>query len=204
MLRRGGGHDSQWITTHTQWHRTPYPKIGGVISWHAIQYIMWPLVGNSGWQGGFFSRQKTWKQKDYFSFWRQFSYCITPTRTDFLVHHSSWDSFLSASHLLRHNVPLCVCACLCVCVLRSEMRIGSCSCISGSGRLCLETRARFGLRGNLCFFCCRFLKCEAMCVFLWPDVRKILSQCGHGNGRTPAGIHTQTHVLQLFGFSEMT
>lgn len=68
---------------------------------------------------------------------------------------------------------------------KSVMRMGSCSGISGRGRLLLDTLALLDLRGNLCFFCCKLLKWEAMCVFLWPDVRKILSQWGQGNGRTP-------------------
>lgn len=68
---------------------------------------------------------------------------------------------------------------------KSVMRMGSCSGISGRGRLLLDTLALLDFRGNLCFFCCKLLKWEAMCVFLWPDVRKILSQWGQGNGRTP-------------------
>lgn len=75
--------------------------------------------------------------------------------------------------------------CLHVLLPKSVMRMGSCRGISGRGRLLLDTLALLVFLGNLCFFCCKLLKWEAMCVFLWPDVRKILSQWGQGKGRTP-------------------
>lgn len=68
---------------------------------------------------------------------------------------------------------------------KSVMRMGSCRGISGRGRWLFDTLALLLFRGNLCFFCCEFLKWDAMCVFLWPDVLKILSQWGQGKGRTP-------------------
>lgn len=78
-------------------------------------------------------------------------------------------------------------SCICQGMLlpKSVMRMGSCKGISGRGRLFLDTFALLVFRGNLCFLCCKLLKWEAMCVFLWPDVRKILSQWGQGKGRTP-------------------
>lgn len=76
---------------------------------------------------------------------------------------------------------------------KSVMRMGSCKGMSDRGMLFFDTLALLVFRGNLCFFCCRFLKCEAMCVFLWPDVRKILSQWGQEKGRSP-GENTACHV----------
>lgn len=68
---------------------------------------------------------------------------------------------------------------------KSVMRMGSCSGMSGNGKLLLDTLALLAFRGNLCFFCCKLLKWDAICVFLCPDVRKILSQWGQEKGRTP-------------------
>lgn len=91
----------------------------------------------------------------------------------------------SNNTIVNTDAALPICACEHMLLPKSVMRMGSCRGMSGRGRLLLDTLALLVFRGNLCFFCCRLLKWEAMCVFLWPDVRKILSQWGQGKGRAP-------------------
>lgn len=94
---------------------------------------------------------------------------------------------MCAMYVCTPNVySMCLPTQMCSFLPKSVIRIGSWRGISGRGRLFLDTLALLAFRGNLCFFCCKLLKWDAMCVFLWPDVRKILSQWGQGNGRTPS------------------
>lgn len=100
------------------------------------------------------------------------------------------------THVYTHHLCVYTRACQHMLLPKSVMRMGSCRGMSGRGRLLLDTLALLLFRGNFCFLCCKLLKWEAMCVFLWPDVRKILSQWGQGKGRTPRKSGEKTVLLE--------
>lgn len=65
------------------------------------------------------------------------------------------------------------------------MSIGSCKGISGTGTLFFPIRTLAGLRWCRIFLSSLCLKWEAIWVFLWPEVRNFLSQCGQAKGLIP-------------------
>lgn len=135
--------------------------------------MVWDLLSNM------------WTSDRWTFMWKDISICAKKHTHTKKRQQESNLRIHSNNTIVNTDAALPICACEHMLLPKSVMRMGSCRGMSGRGRLLLDTLALLVFRGNLCFFCCKLLKWEAMCVFLWPDVRKILSQWGQGKGRAP-------------------